>query len=193
MISKFRTSPVIRASEKSSLLFHRCVRNTIRNWRGLYFWRISCDVARKRGQQGLIRTHVNGDKVLQRFTHLEALDMQMTGVYEIIHPRPTVVKCLRRSETAVETRFQNKTLTSACAISLSWWGNAKSIPPEWISKFWPKIALAITEHSICQPGRPGPQGEGHEGSPVFDRFHRAKSEGDLRPMDVDRAPDHERC
>ena len=35
--------------------------------------------------------------------------------------------------------------------------------------------LAIVEHSICQPGRPLPQGESHIGSPGLDAFHRAKS------------------
>ena len=35
----------------------------------------------------------------------------------------------------------------------------------------------MAEHSICQPGRPGPQGLSHDGSPGFDRFQRAKSPG----------------
>jgi len=34
---------------------------------------------------------------------------------------------------------------------------------------------AITEHSICQPGLPGPQGDSHEGSPSLDFFQSAKS------------------
>lgn len=45
----------------------------------------------------------------------------------------------------------------------------------------PSMALAMTEHSMCHPGRPRPQGDGHEGSPGFDAFHRAKSELDRRP------------
>lgn len=51
------------------------------------------------------------------------------------------------------------------------------------------MALAITEHSICQPGRPGPQGEGHEGSPGFDAFQSAKSEADRRPEVDESTPD----
>jgi hypothetical protein len=52
------------------------------------------------------------------------------------------------------------------------------------------MALAMTEHSICHPGRPGPQGEAHEGSPGFEAFHKAKSDADLRPaVAVDNAPD----
>lgn len=35
--------------------------------------------------------------------------------------------------------------------------------------------LAIAEHSICQPGLPGPHDEFQEGSPGFAAFHRAKS------------------
>jgi len=35
--------------------------------------------------------------------------------------------------------------------------------------------LAIAEHSMCQPGLPGPHDESQEGSPGFDAFHRAKS------------------
>src|ERR1700722_8057228 len=61
-----------------------------------------------------------------------------------------------------------------------------------MSKLSPKMALAMTEHSICHPGRPGPQGEGHAGSPGFDAFHNAKSDGDLRPVFADSSPDHER-
>ena len=36
----------------------------------------------------------------------------------------------------------------------------------------------MTTHSVCQPGRPSPQGEGHEGSPGFTNFQRAKSMGE---------------
>lgn len=39
----------------------------------------------------------------------------------------------------------------------------------------------MTEHSMCHPGRPGPQGDGHEGSPDFDAFQSAKSATDRRP------------
>lgn len=46
------------------------------------------------------------------------------------------------------------TITSAWASSLSWWGNLRSTPPVCISRDSPNILLAITEHSICQPGRP---------------------------------------
>ena len=35
----------------------------------------------------------------------------------------------------------------------------------------------MAEHSICQPGRPGPQGLSHAGSPGLEPFHRAKSPG----------------
>ena len=35
----------------------------------------------------------------------------------------------------------------------------------------------MTEHSMCQPGRPLPHGESHSGSPTLEAFHRAKSFG----------------
>ena len=52
----------------------------------------------------------------------------------------------------------------------------------------PKIADAITEHSMCQPGRPGPHGEGQEGSPGLEAFQRAKSAAERRPVATDNAP-----
>jgi len=36
----------------------------------------------------------------------------------------------------------------------------------------------MTTHSVCQPGRPGPQGESQLGSPGLAFFHTAKSKGD---------------
>ena len=41
----------------------------------------------------------------------------------------------------------------------------------------PKILVAITEHSMCQPGRPCPQGLFQETSPSLAAFQRAKSSG----------------
>ncbi len=45
---------------------------------------------------------------------------------------------------------------SDCAISFSWWGNLRSFPPVWMSKLGPRYLMAITEHSMCQPGLPFP-------------------------------------
>lgn len=61
------------------------------------------------------------------------------------------------------------------AISFSWWGNIKSMPPEWISSFLPKIAPAIAEHYMCHPGLPSPHWDFQVGYPGFAAFHRAKS------------------
>jgi len=44
---------------------------------------------------------------------------------------------------------------------------------------------------MCHPGRPGPHGEGQEGSPGFEAFHSAKSELERRPEPIDKAPKHE--
>ena len=65
-----------------------------------------------------------------------------------------------------------------CARSFSWWGKTRSRPPPWIRNSGPSVFSAIAEHSMCQPGRPGPQGESHEvSSPSFVAFQRAKSRG----------------
>ena len=50
---------------------------------------------------------------------------------------------------------------SVCAASFSWWGNSRSAPPPWMSSSTPSSSSAIAEHSMCQPGRPGPHGDGH--------------------------------
>ena len=42
----------------------------------------------------------------------------------------------------------------------------------------PRISEAITEHSMCQPGRPRPQGDSQLGSPGFEFFQTAKSFSD---------------
>jgi hypothetical protein len=41
--------------------------------------------------------------------------------------------------------------------------------------------VAIAEHSRCQPGRPGPHGVGHDGSPGLPAFHSVKSRGSRLP------------
>ena len=66
---------------------------------------------------------------------------------------------------------------SLCAISFSWWGKMRSAPPPWMSICSPRAFIAIAEHSMCQPGRPGPQGLSQCGSPGFAPFQRAKSRG----------------
>ena len=57
-----------------------------------------------------------------------------------------------------------------CATSFSWCGKTRSSPPPWISNAGPKISSAIAEHSMCQPGRPRPQGESHQVSSVSGLF-----------------------
>ena len=50
---------------------------------------------------------------------------------------------------------------SLCAISFSWCGKMRSIPPPWMSNPKPRYFALIAEHSMCQPGRPLPHGLGH--------------------------------
>ena len=67
---------------------------------------------------------------------------------------------------------------SVWAISFSWWGKTRSDPPPWISKSVPSTDSAIAEHSMCQPGRPSPHGDGQAvSSPSLRPFHSAKSCG----------------
>src|SRR3954453_12163939 len=48
------------------------------------------------------------------------------------------------------------------ACSFSWCGKRRSTPPPWMSKAAPRYFSAIAEHSMCQPGRPGPHGDGQD-------------------------------
>lgn len=63
------------------------------------------------------------------------------------------------------------------AISFSWWGKIRSAPPRWMSIVVPSSSRTMAEHSMCQPGRPAPQGEGKLGSPGLAPFQSAKSNG----------------
>ncbi len=65
---------------------------------------------------------------------------------------------------------------SDCAISFSWCGNIKSLPPPCMSKFSPRYLMLIAEHSMCQPGLPLPHGLSHRGA-SSENFHNAKSSG----------------
>ena len=66
---------------------------------------------------------------------------------------------------------------SLWAISFSWCGKIRSMPPPWMSNVSPRYAMLMAEHSMCQPGRPLPHGLFQAGSPGLAAFHRAKSAG----------------
>ena len=67
---------------------------------------------------------------------------------------------------------------SVWAISFSWWGKTRSMPPPWMSKSAPSSFSAIAEHSMCQPGRPSPHGDGQAvSSSGLRAFQSAKSSG----------------
>ena len=52
------------------------------------------------------------------------------------------------------------------------------MPPPWIAKSGPSSFSDIAEHSMCQPGRPLPQGDPSEvSSPSLCPFQSAKSRG----------------
>jgi hypothetical protein len=64
-----------------------------------------------------------------------------------------------------------------CAISFSWCGKMRSMPPPWMSNTSPSIAPDMAEHSMCHPGRPRPQGESQPGWSDVLGFHSTKSAG----------------
>src|SRR5437868_3173805 len=49
------------------------------------------------------------------------------------------------------------------------------MPPAWMSNVSPRYSMAMTEHSMCQPGRPGPSSVSQNGSPSFGAFQSTKS------------------
>src|SRR5439155_24600364 len=57
------------------------------------------------------------------------------------------------------------------AISFSWCGKMRSWPPPWMSNLSPRSFIDMAEHSMCQPGRPGPHGLDQSGSPGLEDFH----------------------
>ncbi len=63
------------------------------------------------------------------------------------------------------------------AASHSWWGKIRSAPPPCRSMVVPSSRRASAEHSMCQPGRPGPHSESHAGSSSADGCHSTKSSG----------------
>ena len=64
-----------------------------------------------------------------------------------------------------------------CARSSSWWGKRRSIPPVCTSIDVPSSLRLMALHSVCQPGKPTPQGVSHTNcvrvSGAF--FHKAQS------------------
>ena len=50
------------------------------------------------------------------------------------------------------------------------------MPPQWMSiGASPRMRSAIAEHSMCQPGRPGPMPKSQVGSSGWVAFHSTKS------------------
>ena len=63
------------------------------------------------------------------------------------------------------------------AASHSWCGKIRSVPPPCRSMVVPSSRKASAEHSMCQPGRPGPHNDSHAGSPAADGCQSTKSSG----------------
>ena len=82
----------------------------------------------------------------------------------------------RQKQRQAAAEAEVEAAAQTCASSLSWCGNRRSSPPLWMSITDPPTSLAIALHSMCHPGRPGPQGLGQCGSPGLAAFQRAKSQ-----------------
>ena len=63
------------------------------------------------------------------------------------------------------------------AASHSWCGKTRSRPPPWMSMVSPSSRSARAEHSMCHPGRPGPQRDSQAGSSGSEGCHSTKSSG----------------
>ncbi len=85
--------------------------------------------------------------------------MEMSGA----KPPEGIPPLLPRSNS--NQRTDRPSPTCDCASSFSWCGNTKSLPPPWTSITGPITSRIMELHSMCQPGRPGPQGESQDGSP----------------------------
>src|SRR2546422_10439263 len=57
------------------------------------------------------------------------------------------------------------------AISFSWCGKMRSWPPPWMSNVSPRCFIAMAEHSMCQPGRPGNERSEEHTSELQSRLH----------------------
>lgn len=67
--------------------------------------------------------HLYRDEVFQRFAHFQALDVQMTGVQEVVDPLSALMVGLPK-ENSISKRhiciaLTKRNFTSDCAISLS--------------------------------------------------------------------------
>ena len=69
-------------------------------------------------------------------------------------PRSSGTRCAASSGRTCRCR----TRPATAPISFSWCGKIRSLPPPCRSNVAPRCAAVIAEHSMCQPGRPGPQG-----------------------------------
>ena len=87
-------------------------------------------------------------------------------------------------------RANSRPTATAWARSFSWWGKIRSMAPPWRSNPSPSRSRDITTHSVCHPGRPGPQGDAQVGSPGLAFFHSTKSRGERFSSSAStRAPD----
>ena len=76
---------------------------------------------------------------------------------------------------------------------ISWCGKTRSEPPAWTSIVSPSSSSAMALHSMCQPGRPGPNGLSQTARPVALRARRRSRAGPSCRAGRGRRPARGRC
>src|SRR5687768_3671709 len=102
----------------------------------------------------------NGDHVAERFRHfLRPCHRQKAVMHPVTCERcPIVAAAALRNFVFVVRKMRSR-------------------PPAWMSIVSPRCRSIIAEHSICQPGRPLPQGLSQPITPASEGFQSTKSAG----------------
>ena len=106
----------------------------------------------------------DGHEIPEALRHLLALDLQEA----VVHPDVR--------HAAVPKAQQD------CAISFSWCGKTRSMPPPWMSNTSPRCCQLMAEHSMCQPGRPGPRCRRATASPARRAWTASTARSPSRPL-----------
>ena len=112
------------------------------------------------------------DEVAERLAHLLALVAEHAGVRPVGDPRRDA-RSRPRSGRARDS-WCGKSEVAAAAVDLEARRRGRSV--------------AIAEHSMCHPGRPGPHGDSHAGSSGSERCQSTKSSGSRLPGHVGSLP-----
>ena len=129
---------------------------------------------RRRGR----RSAPGVDDVAEALRHLLGLDSPPASLV-LMRVRPLCIQYVANGLPVSDSDW---------ASSFSWCGNMQVEPAAVdVEASRRGSFMLMAEHSMCQPGRPGPQGLSHAGSPGLAAFQRAKSAGLRFAATLDRA------